>query len=110
MIKVLITQWGNDFDIVTEDGGYAYHWTTETPNLQVYQGRLTKKLRGNDPADQCLKDSDKAYHIDYNVTPSLIKVVYDAVNWLCVDNGGFQCMMYQVEDFKERNKKKLTNF
>jgi hypothetical protein len=107
MIKVLITQLGteHDYDIITEDGGYAYYWITEVPNLQVYQSRLTEKLCDKDPTDQCLEDSDKAYHIDYESTPSLIKVVKDAVDWLCVDNGGFQCMMYQVEDLEERNKK-----
>ena len=48
MIKVLITQLGTDFDIITEEGGYAFYWDEGEPKMQVYQGRIVKKLK-NDP-------------------------------------------------------------
>jgi len=108
MIKVLITQLGTDFDIITEDGGYAFYWDEGEPKMQVYQGRITKKMTNKNyfsVAMQCLDNSDKSFMFDYTLVQPFIKAVYDAVNWLHPENKGFQCMMYQVEDLKERNKR-----
>jgi hypothetical protein len=74
-----------DFDIITQDGGFAsIHFNGDNYITDYYQTRLTE-IDLNDELWEQMAEG-KIYHKDWDTASSKEQMINDALNWLVVAN------------------------
>jgi hypothetical protein len=110
-MKVLVIKNDSDIDIVVEDGGYAFLYSTgEDWLLDLYQGRIDRVIAGDESSeDVATSNSDKMYVKEYGLDSELPFMVQEALNWLCVGETEFE-IEYKTIKFNDESFLLINEF
>jgi hypothetical protein len=100
--QVLILEDKDSFDIIIEDGGYAFMWFADGIwKCETYQGRITEKVTDDRTIDEiCLDNSYKTFFTEGEYD-SALRV--DAIKWLILQAQNYQIERVQIDEFTKTN-------
>jgi len=99
--QVLILEEKDSFDIIIEDGGYAFMWYADGIwKCETYQGRITEKVTDDRTTDEiCLDNSYKTFFTEGEYD-SALRV--DAIKWL-IPGKIYETERVTIDEFTKTN-------